>query len=406
MILADDHAAPAGQIDTHILWLSDHRGLLSSVPFRCRNHECAPATRTASGRGTLAHDSALRIRRRPIRPPGATREQPTRSFIPSPLSAPSVGKTVGVVGESPLEQLSQALTLVEVLRAENETLRDRVAHLEAELAKNSDNSSKPPATDPVEVRKSRAERRADARKAVRRQGKQPGAPGANLSRRKPDVVELHPPLCCPDCGADLADAPVTAETVRQVIDLSPVRPTVSDHVVQRRRCSCGTETTGVFPPQARAPVRWGPEVWALAMYLMDRQHLPLARTAELLAELLELANDRVKPVAQIARDLGISESCLRRWMEVAAVEEGRKEGEQRRAGRARRAAAQVAGRGDGERDPAPGGRLFRPGERPAKMTYTFISRACSDLPVAVCCRVMKVSTSGFYAWRAQPCSGS
>src|SRR3954463_6341292 len=38
------------------------------------------------------------------------------------------------------------------------------------------------------------------------------------------------------------------------------------------------------------------------------------------------------------------------------------------------------------------------------MTYTFIVGACSDLPVAVCCRVMKVSTSGFYAWMAQPCS--
>lgn len=36
------------------------------------------------------------------------------------------------------------------------------------------------------------------------------------------------------------------------------------------------------------------------------------------------------------------------------------------------------------------------------MTYAFIDRACSDLPVAVCCRVMKVSTSGFYAWRACP----
>jgi putative transposase len=38
------------------------------------------------------------------------------------------------------------------------------------------------------------------------------------------------------------------------------------------------------------------------------------------------------------------------------------------------------------------------------MIFTFIDRACSDLPVAVCCRVMKVSTSGFYAWVAQPCS--
>src|SRR5215213_11167390 len=37
------------------------------------------------------------------------------------------------------------------------------------------------------------------------------------------------------------------------------------------------------------------------------------------------------------------------------------------------------------------------------MIFTFIDRACSDLPVAVCCRVMKVSTSGFYARRAQPC---
>ncbi len=38
------------------------------------------------------------------------------------------------------------------------------------------------------------------------------------------------------------------------------------------------------------------------------------------------------------------------------------------------------------------------------MTYTFIAQRCSDLPVAVCCRAMGVSTSGFYARQANPVS--
>jgi putative transposase len=36
------------------------------------------------------------------------------------------------------------------------------------------------------------------------------------------------------------------------------------------------------------------------------------------------------------------------------------------------------------------------------MIHTFIARACTDLPVSACCRVMRVSTSGFYAWQANP----
>ena len=36
------------------------------------------------------------------------------------------------------------------------------------------------------------------------------------------------------------------------------------------------------------------------------------------------------------------------------------------------------------------------------MIHTFIAERCSDLPISACCRVMKVSTSGFYQRRRQP----
>jgi transposase-like protein len=39
-----------------------------------------------------------------------------------------------------------------------------------------------------------------------------------------------------------------------------------------------------------------------------------------------VARLREKPIAKTAKDLGISESCLRRWMDLADVEEGHKEG--------------------------------------------------------------------------------
>jgi transposase len=41
---------------------------------------------------------------------------------------------------------------------------------------------------------------------------------------------------------------------------------------------------------------------------------------------IELARLREKPVAQIAADLGISESCLRTWVYQADIDEGKKEG--------------------------------------------------------------------------------
>jgi transposase len=54
--------------------------------------------------------------------------------------------------------------------------------------------------------------------------------------------------------------------------------------------------------------------------------MPAARPPEFRRRAVELARRREQPIAQIAKDLGISESCLRRWMDVADVDEGVKEG--------------------------------------------------------------------------------
>jgi transposase-like protein len=53
--------------------------------------------------------------------------------------------------------------------------------------------------------------------------------------------------------------------------------------------------------------------------------MPAAKPPEFRRRALDLVAQG-EPVARVAKDLGISESCLRRWMEKDAVDGGRKEG--------------------------------------------------------------------------------
>jgi len=54
--------------------------------------------------------------------------------------------------------------------------------------------------------------------------------------------------------------------------------------------------------------------------------MPAAKPEEFRRRAVELARLGEKPVAQIAKELGISESGLRRWMSQSEVEEGTREG--------------------------------------------------------------------------------
>lgn len=54
--------------------------------------------------------------------------------------------------------------------------------------------------------------------------------------------------------------------------------------------------------------------------------MPAPHPPEFRARAVELARERAKPVAVLATDLGISESCLRNWMVQADVDSGVREG--------------------------------------------------------------------------------
>ncbi|HEU4542330.1 MAG TPA: IS66 family transposase [Jiangellaceae bacterium] len=172
--------------------------------------------------------------------------------------------------------------LIAAQAAQIEGLQAQVAELRRRLGLNSTNSSKPPSSDGLAKPPPRSLRRASGR----RPGKQPGAPGTALSQvDDPDEVVEHRPVRCVGCRADLADAPVVGVVRRQVFDLPPVRMAVTEHQLAVCRCACARVTTAAAPAGVNAPAQYGPQVAALAAYLVVAQHVPVKRAVQILADL-------------------------------------------------------------------------------------------------------------------------
>ncbi len=102
------------------------------------------------------------------------------------------------------QQARQIKDLSKQLReAQEKTRRAREAHL-ATVMKNSQNSSKPPSTDPH--KKTRSLRV----QSGRRPGGQIGHPGATLKFvSRPDHLIAHAPAACHLCGSSLSETAVT-----------------------------------------------------------------------------------------------------------------------------------------------------------------------------------------------------
>jgi transposase len=155
----------------------------------------------------------------------------------------------------------------------------QIQELRDQLAKNSQNSSKPPSSDGLKKPHTRNTRQ----KGKRRSGGQPGHQGHTLEMAaEPEHIVRHTVEVCPHCKTDLQDIEPVQVEKRQVFDLPPVKIAVTEHQVESKRCPhCGHEVKGRFPDEVSQPVQYGPRIKAQAVYLNNYQLIPLARVCEL-----------------------------------------------------------------------------------------------------------------------------
>jgi transposase len=177
--------------------------------------------------------------------------------------------------------------LYAIIIAQNELiseLEERVRSLERQLGRNSRNSSKPPSTDQVKVkRKSHSLRE----KSDRPVGGQIGHEGHTLQRvSNPDYTVLHQVHQCSSCGKSLEDVPSIGCERRQMFEIPPLKIEVTEHQSEKKVCPrCGCLNQASFPAGVGQAAQYGTTLRSLAVYLNQYQFIPYDRLSELFADL-------------------------------------------------------------------------------------------------------------------------
>lgn len=184
-------------------------------------------------------------------------------------------------------KLTQALAEIAQLKA---------LILDLALKKTSKNSHLPPSVDLSRKNQSLREK---SNKPV---GGQKGHEGTTLKMSEtPDETIALVPNFCSQCGQDLKDFSFELLTKRQVTDIPPIVPIITEYQCFKTTCNCGEVQCGLFPQGVKAPTQYGVNVQSVAIYQSYYQFTPFERL-----------QDFFKKVCNLKISKGTIENIIRR----------------------------------------------------------------------------------------------
>jgi len=195
---------------------------------------------------------------------------------------------------------------IEHLKGELSHALTRISELEALLmklstVKSSKNSHKPPSSDLARKNQSLRE------KSDNPVGGQKGHKGNTLKMSPtPDVTEKIYPNFCNQCGESLHVSTFELAARRQVLDIPPIKPIITEYQSFGTQCGCGHYQCGTFPSGVVNHVQYGKNIQSLVVYQSYYQFLPFGRLQDFFSK-----------VCNVSIGKGTIENILRRAAQKA-----------------------------------------------------------------------------------------
>ena len=195
---------------------------------------------------------------------------------------------------------------IEHLKGELSHALTRISELEALLmklstVKSSKNSHKPPSSDLARKNQSLRE------KSDNPVGGQKGHKGNTLKMSPtPDVTEKIYPNFCNQCGGSLHVSTFELAARRQVLDIPPIKPIITEYQSFGTQCGCGHYQCGTFPSGVVNHVQYGKNIQSLVVYQSYYQFLPFGRLQDFFSK-----------VCNVSIGKGTIENILRRAAQKA-----------------------------------------------------------------------------------------